>query len=62
MTPEVAPCVPPSAGDSWRFNVFRIKRPDGPAEPERGAIYAAWSTPDGPSFHEPGAFRRLEFS
>ena len=25
---------------AWRFNVFRIKRPHGPAEPERDAIYA----------------------
>jgi hypothetical protein len=54
--------VPPAAGDAWQFNVFRIKRPHGPAEPEREAVYAAWSTPDGPSFHEPAAFRRMEFS
>jgi hypothetical protein len=62
LADEVAPHVPPSAGDAWQFNVFRIKRPRGPAEPEREAVYAAWSTPDGPSFHEPAAFRRLEFS
>jgi hypothetical protein len=61
MAPEVAASVPPAAGDAWRFNVFRIKRPHGPAEPERDAIYAAWSTPEGPSFHEPAAFRRMEF-
>ena len=61
MAPEVTPRVPPSPGDAWRFNVFRIKRPHGPAEPERDAIYAAWSVPEGPSFHEPGAFRRMEF-
>ena len=61
LAPEVAARVPPSAGDAWRFNVFRIKRPNGPAEPERGAVYAAWSTPDGPSFHEPAAFRVMEF-
>ena len=59
---EVAARVPPSAGDAWRFNVFRIKRPHGPAEPERDAIYAAWSTPEGPSFHDPAAFRAMEFS
>ena len=59
---EVAARVPPSAGDAWRFNVFRIKRPHGPSEPERDAVYAAWSAPDGPSFHEPAAFRRMEFS
>jgi hypothetical protein len=62
LAPEVAAQVPPRAGDAWQFNVFRIKRPHGPAEPERDALYAAWSTPDGPSFHEPSAFRRMEFS
>ena len=61
MASEVTPRVPPAPGDAWRFNVFRIKRPHGPAEPERDAIYAAWSVPEGPSFHEPGAFRRMEF-
>ena len=61
MAPEVAPCVPPAPGDAWRFNVFRIKRPHGPMEPARDAVFAAWSTPEGPSFHEPAAFRRMEF-
>jgi hypothetical protein len=61
MTPVVSPFVPPKRGDAWRFNVFRIKRPHGPAEPERDAVYAAWSTPDGPSFHAPGFFRDLVF-
>jgi hypothetical protein len=61
MAPEITPRVPPSPGDAWRFNVFRIKRPHGPAEPERDAIYAAWSPPEGPSFHEPAAFRRMEY-
>ena len=54
--------MPPAAGDRWHFNVFRIKRPNGPAEPERDAVYAAWSTPAGPSFHEPAAFRVMEFA
>jgi hypothetical protein len=61
MADEVARVVPPSPGDCWHFNVFRIKRPHGPQEPERDAVYAAWSTPAGPSFHEPAAFRRFEF-
>ena len=61
LDPRVAVRLPPSAGDAWRFNVFRIKRPHGPAEPERDAVYAAWSTPEGPSFHEPAAVRRMEF-
>lgn len=53
--------LPPKAGDRWRFNVFRIKRPGGPHDPEGGAIYAAWSVPDGPSFHDPSRFRDLVF-
>ena len=61
LTAEVAAHVPPAPGDRWRFNVFRIKRPYGPAEPEREAIYAAWSVPGGPSFHEPRSFRDLVF-
>jgi hypothetical protein len=60
-SPAVARCVPPRAGDVWHFNVFRIKRPHGPAEPERDAIYAAWSVPDGTTFHTPSAFRPLRF-
>ncbi|MCX6553262.1 MAG: carbohydrate-binding family 9-like protein, partial [Acidobacteria bacterium] len=62
MAPQIDPRVPPQPGDRWRFNVFRIKRPHGPAEPERDAIYAAWSPPDGPSFHAPAAFRSLVFA
>jgi hypothetical protein len=54
--------LPPRPRDRWRFNVFRIKRPGGPAEPEEGAIYAAWSVPDGPSFHVPAAFREFVFA
>jgi len=61
MTPTVSPLVPPAHGDVWHFNVFRIKRPHGPADPERDAIYAAWSPPDGPSFHAPAFFRSLVF-
>lgn len=53
--------IPPAAGDRWRFNVFRIKRPHGPRDPESEAIYAAWSAPEGPSFHVPDAFRDLVF-
>lgn len=61
LSPDAAARVPPSRGDRWRFNVFRIKRPHGPVEPERDAIYAAWSVPSGPSFHDPAAFRALLF-
>jgi hypothetical protein len=53
--------LPPEPGDAWRFNVFRIKRPGGPAEPEKDAVFAAWSPPAGRSFHDAGAFRPLRF-
>jgi hypothetical protein len=62
LFPGAAEYVPPRPGAAWRFNVFRIKRPGGPQDPERGAIYAAWSVPpDAPSFHVPAAFRALSF-
>lgn len=53
--------LPPDAGQSWRANVFRIKRPGGPARPADGAVFAAWSRPAGPSFHDPAAFRPMTF-
>lgn len=53
--------LPPQPADRWRFNVFRIKRPGGKEKPEQGAIFAAWSPPDSPSFHTPSAFRDLVF-
>ena len=53
--------VPPKPGDAWRFNVFRIERPGGPKSPEKDAVFAAWSPPSGPSFHDAGAFRDLVF-
>jgi hypothetical protein len=54
--------LPPRRGDTWHFNVFRIKRPHGPAAPEEGAVYAAWSPTGGPSFHVPSVFREFRFS
>ena len=53
--------LPPKAGDEWRFNVFRIKRPGGPEEPQKDAVFAAWSPPSGKSFHDVKAFRPLRF-
>ena len=61
LSPAVSACVPPKGGDVWHVNAFRIKRPGGPHDPERGAIYAAWSVPDGPTFHAPDFFRPLCF-
>jgi hypothetical protein len=54
--------VPPKPGDAWRFNVFRIKRPGGKANPERDAVFAAWSPPSVQSFHDAGAFRDFVFA
>ena len=54
--------VPPRPGDRWRFNVFRIERPGGPKEPEKDALYLAWSPTGQASFHVPQAFRELVFT
>ena len=43
--------------DRWRFNVFRLERPHGKADPEKDLVAAAWSPPGEPSFHVPAAFR-----
>jgi len=61
LAPTVAACLPVASGDVWHFNAFRIKRPGGVARPEAGAIYAAWSVPDAPTFHAPEAFRPMVF-
>jgi len=53
--------LPPRPGDTWRFNVFRIKRPGGPQAPEKDAVFAAWSPPPGPSFHAPDVFQPFVF-
>jgi Carbohydrate family 9 binding domain-like len=54
--------LPPTEGTAWRFNVFRIERPNGPRDPERGAIFAAWSPQHGKSFHDTSAFRDFLFT
>jgi hypothetical protein len=54
--------LPPRPGADWRFNVFRIKRPGGRNAPAEGAIFAAFSKPSGPSFHDPAAFRPLRLA
>ncbi len=61
MSPRVAACLPVAGGDVWHFNAFRIKRPAGPDKPDEGAIYAAWSVPEGETFHAPLAFRPMVF-
>lgn len=61
LSPRVAACLPVRDGATWHFNAFRIKRPGGPSAPEAGAIYAAWSVPEGPTFHAPLAFRPMVF-
>jgi arylsulfatase A-like enzyme len=54
--------LPPQPGDRWRFNVYRIERPFGPAEPERSVHYLAWAPTGERSFHAPHAFREIEFA
>lgn len=54
--------VPPTAGDRWRFNLFRIERPGGPQAPEKDVVAVAWSPTGEPSFHVPRAFRDLVFA
>lgn len=54
--------LPPQPGDAWGFNVFRIERPNGPAQPKVGAVSKAWSPTGAPSFHVPAAFRKFVFS
>jgi hypothetical protein len=54
--------VPPKTGDKWRFNVFRIKRPGGPQNPAKDAVFAAWSPTSDQSFHDASAFRDLVFA
>lgn len=53
--------LPPRPGDRWRLNLFRVKRPGGPAAPGRSAVEVAWSDPGEPSFHVPAAFRDFVF-
>ena len=54
--------LPPRPGDRWRFNVFRIERPGGPAEPEKDVQLLAWSPTGERSFHVPRAFREIVFN
>src|SRR5260221_9951871 len=54
--------LPPRPDDRWRFNVFRIERPGGPKEPEKDALYLAWSPTGQAGFHVPQAFRDLVFA
>ena len=61
LYPAPAVALPPRSGQSWRFNIFRIKRPGGPQNPHQRAVLAAWSKPSGPSFHDPAAFQTLRF-
>ncbi len=53
--------LPPRPGDRWRFNVFRIERPGGPADPEKDVQLLAWSPTGERSFHVPQAFREIVF-
>jgi hypothetical protein len=54
--------LPPKAGDRWRFNVYRIERPQGKKKPAEGAIFAFWSPTGEESFHVPQSFQHFEFA
>ena len=54
--------LPPKAGERWRFNAFRIERSLGPREPDKDALFLAWSPTGERSFHVPLAFREIEFA
>jgi hypothetical protein len=53
--------LPPRPGVAFRFNVFRIDRPGGKQSPEKDAVFAAWSKPQAPTFHDASAFRDFAF-
>jgi len=59
--PSKARALPPDPGDEWRFNVYRIKRPGGPQQPELNVAHHAWSPTGQGSFHVPSAFGVLTF-
>jgi len=54
--------LPPKAADRWRFNAYRIERPGGPSDPEKGVMNLAWAPTGQHSFHVPEAFREIEFA
>jgi len=54
--------LPPRPGDRWRFNLFRVERPGGKDQPEKGVVEAAWSPTGQASFHVPAAFRDFVFA
>jgi arylsulfatase A-like enzyme len=53
--------LPPQPGDRWRFNVYRIERPNGPGEPARDPVLLPWAPTGQRTFHVPQAFRELVF-
>jgi hypothetical protein len=62
LSPEAAKVpLPPLPGSAWKFNVFRIERPHGPADPKKDSVFAAWSPTGQGSFHVPAAFREFRF-
>jgi hypothetical protein len=54
--------LPPMPGDRWRFNVYRIERPNGKKAPQEGAIFSSWSPTGEDSFHVPPSFQNFEFA
>ncbi len=50
--------LPPKPGDRFRFNAYRIERPQGKKRPEADAVFAAWS----PTGDVPQVFQIFEFA
>ncbi len=54
--------LPPKPGDRWKFNVYRIERPNGRKRPQDGVVFASWSPTGEGSFHVPQSFEIFEFA
>ena len=54
--------LPPKEGDTWRLNLYRYERPNGPASPDRPVEYTAWSPTRHVNFHIPACFGKTIFS
>jgi hypothetical protein len=54
--------LPPKPGERWRFNVYRIERPNGAKKPREGVIFSSWAPTGEESFHVPESFQVFEFA
>jgi len=52
---------PPTPGEWFRFNVFRIERPGGAASPRENVLFMPYIPTGDASFHVPRVFQRFVF-